>query len=69
MSVFIPRDLRVYLSSTTNYDVWLQRQVKQHDYTLRKIEQDESKAILLLKRENILKLQGLSHDIDLAKIE
>lgn len=69
MSVFIPRDLREFLNNATNYDVYLQKQTKQHIYMMKKLDQDENKAILELQRDNMKKLQGLVHDIDVAKIE
>ena len=53
MNVIIPRDLRIALMATTNYDVYLQKQVKEQEYKMIKIVNTENKAILKLKRDNM----------------
>lgn len=68
MSVFIPRDLRLFLNNATNYDVFLQKQTKEHIYRMKKLDQDENKAILQLKRDNMQKLMTQTHNIDLEEI-
>ena len=68
MNVIIPRDLRVALMATTNYDVYLQKQVKEQEYKMIKIVNYENKAILKLKRDNMQDLFRLQHDIDVEEI-
>ena len=68
MNVIIPRDLRVALMATTNYDVYLQKQVKEQEYKMIKIVNTENKAILKLKRDNMQELFKLQHDIDVEEI-
>ena len=68
MNVIIPRDLRVALMATTNYDVYLQKQVKEQEYKMIKIVNYENKAILKLKRDNMQDLLRLQHDIDVEEI-
>ena len=41
MAVVLPPDLRKYLQYATNYDVYLQKQVKHHKYTILKNDYDE----------------------------
>ena len=53
MAVVIPEDLRSSLNYVTNYDVYLQKQVKQHDYRIMKQNYNEEYAILKLKRDNM----------------
>jgi len=62
MNVILPRDLREYLMHTTNYDVYLQKQVKQHKNRLLVLNNQENKKILQLKRDNLQKLQAVTHD-------
>jgi hypothetical protein len=68
MNVIIPRDLRLALMATTNYDVYLQKQVKEQEYKMIKIVNSENKAILKLKRDNMQELFKLQHDIDVEEI-
>ena len=53
MAVVLPNDLRIALNDATNYDVFLQKQVKQHKYTILKNNYDEQYAILTLQRNNM----------------
>jgi regulator of protease activity HflC (stomatin/prohibitin superfamily) len=53
MNVIMPRDLRIALMATTNYDVYLQKQVKEQEYKMIKLVNNENKAILKLKRDNM----------------
>ena len=68
MNVIIPRDLRIALMATTNYDVYLQKQVKEQEYKMIRIVNQENKTILKLKRDNMQKLFKLQHDIDVEQI-
>ena len=68
MNIMIPKDLREALTFTTNYDVMLQQQVKQHDYNIKMAEYNENYAIWQLKRDNIQKLTSLTHDKDVEEI-
>jgi membrane protease subunit (stomatin/prohibitin family) len=43
MNVIIPRDLRIALMATTNYDVYLQKQVKEQEYKMIRIVNNENK--------------------------
>ena len=54
--------------ATTNYDVYLQKQVKEQEYKMIKIVNSENKAILKLKRDNMQELFKLQHDIDVEEI-
>lgn len=69
MNVIMPRDLREFLMHTTNYDVYLQKQVKEQGYKMLKINNDENKKLLQLKRDNFQKLMTKQHEIDVAEIE
>ena len=69
MNVIIPRDLRIALMATTNYDVYLQKQVKEQEYKMIRIVNNENKAILKLKRDNMQELFKLQHDIDVTEID
>jgi len=53
MNVILPRDLREYLMFTTNYDVYLQKQVKQQINKMLQINNGENKKLLQLKRDNL----------------
>ena len=68
MNVIIPRELRIALMATTNYDVYLQKQVKEQEYKMIRIVNQENKTILKLKRDNMQKLFKLQHDIDVEQI-
>jgi hypothetical protein len=48
MAVVLPIDLRFALNAATNYDVYLQKQVKHHKYKIMKNDYDEQYAILTL---------------------
>ena len=68
MNVILPRDLRVCLMETTNYDVFLQKQVKWQENKLLIVTNNENKAILKLKRDNMQMLFKLQHDFDVEEI-
>ena len=68
MNVILPRDLRVCLMETTNYDVFLQKQVKWQENKLLIVTNNENKAILKLKRDNMQMLFKLQHDYDVEEI-
>jgi len=53
MNVILPRDLRIALMHTTNYDVFLQKQVKQQENRMLIINNSENKTLLRLKRDNL----------------
>ena len=46
MNVFLPKDLREILMHTTNYDVYLQKQVKEQEYKMLKLNNGENKKLL-----------------------
>ena len=64
MNVIIPKDLRVALMATTNYDVYLQKQVKEQEFKMIRIVNTENKNLLQLKRNNMQELFKLQHEID-----
>jgi hypothetical protein len=68
MNVLLPKDLRVALMDTTNYDVMLQKQVKAQQNKMLVISNQENKAILKLKRDNMQILFKLQHDFDVEEI-
>jgi len=68
MNVILPRDLRVCLMETTNYDVYLQKQVKWQENKLLIVTNNENKSILKLKRDNMQILFKLQHDYDVEEI-
>jgi len=53
MNVILPRDLRIALMNTTNYDVFLQKQVKAQENQILMINNSENKKLLQLKRDNL----------------
>ena len=53
MNVILPREMRVSLMATTNYDVYLQKQVKWQENKILCVTNNENKAILKLKRDNM----------------
>ena len=53
---------------TTQYDVYLQRQVKAQENKMLILSNNENKEILKLKRDNIQKLFALQHDLDVEEI-
>lgn len=53
MKVILPKDLREALQHTTNYDVYLQKQVKYQENKLLTINNFENKKLLQLKRDNL----------------
>lgn len=69
MNVVMPRDLREALMHTTNYDVYLQKQVKEQVFKMLKINNGENKKLLQLKRDNLQKLMTKQHEIDVAEID
>ena len=69
MAEVITFDMRAALNSTTNYDVYLQKQVKEHIYTILKNNYDEEYKILQMKRDNMQEVQRLRHDLDVAEID
>ena len=68
MNVIIPKDLRVALMATTNYDVYLQKQVKEQEFKMIRINNVENKSLLKLKRDNMQELFRLQHEIDVEEI-
>lgn len=54
---------------TTNYDVYLQKQVKQQTNKMLIINNGENKKLLQLKRDNLQKLMTYQHDKDVAEID
>ena len=54
---------------TTNYDVYLQKQVKQQINKMLIINNGENKKLLQLKRDNLQKMMTCQHDRDVAEIE
>jgi len=53
MNVILPREMRVSLMATTNYDVYLQKQVKEQAFKMLKINNNERKQLLKLERDNM----------------
>jgi hypothetical protein len=68
MNVILPRDLREFLMHTTNYDVYLQKQVKQQRNRMLILNNKENKLMLQEKRDNIQKLMTVQHNIDVEEI-
>lgn len=68
MNVIIPKELRESLSAATNFDVYLQKQVKLQENKMLKMVNTENKAILKLKRDNMQILFKFQHDIDVEEI-
>lgn len=68
IKVILPKDLRTCLMYATNYDVYLQKQVKQHKNTLLKIQNECNKGLLQIKRDNIQKIFNLQHEKDVEEI-
>ena len=46
MNIIIPRDLRIALMATTNFDVFLQKQVRHQYYKILLLKNEENKNIL-----------------------
>ena len=68
MNVILPPDLRFALMQTTTFDVLLQKQVKtQENFTLR-INNNEGKKILKLKRDNMQVMMTYQHNLDVEEI-
>ena len=53
---------------TTEFDVFLQKQVKHQENKMLVLKNNENKEILKLKRDNIQKLFALQHDKDVEEI-
>lgn len=68
MNVILPREMRVSLMATTNYDVYLQKQVKEQTYKMLKITNTEKKTLLKLERDNMQIIFKLTHDYDVEEI-
>ena len=68
MNIIIPRDLRFCLMQTTEFDVFLQKQVKHQENKMLVLSNNENKELLRLKRDNMQKLAALQHDIDVEEI-
>lgn len=68
MKVILPRDLREALAAATNYDVYLQKQVKHQENTLLGIQNFENKKLLQLKRDNLQIIFTLQHEKDVEEI-
>jgi len=68
MNVILPRDLRIALMYTTNFDVYLQKQVKAQENRLLTISNEENKKLLQLKRDNMQELMTCQHQKDVEEI-
>ena len=68
MNVIIPRDLRICLMETTNYDVYLQKQVKWQENKMLIVNNTQNKQLLKLQRDNMQILFTLQHDFDVHEI-
>lgn len=68
MNVILPREMRVALMATTNYDVYLQKQVKEQAFKMLKINNFEKKQLLKLERDNMQIMFKLQHDFDVEEI-
>ena len=68
MNVILRRDLRVALMQTTNYDVYLQKQVKQQQNKMLIINNNENKQLLRLKRDNLQVMMTYQHNLDVEEI-
>ena len=53
---------------TTEFDVFLQKQVKHQENKMLILRNNENKEVLRLKRDNIQKLFSLQHDLDVEEI-
>ena len=53
MNIILPKDMREALMKATQYDVLLQRQVKQREFSLLKLHNAEKKQLLKLERDNM----------------
>ena len=53
---------------TTEFDVFLQKQVKHQENKMLVLSNNENKELLRLKRDNMQKLTALQHDIDVEEI-
>ena len=69
MSTMLPIDLRHILKQTTQYDVVLQEQVKRQEHNMLKLTNNQSKATLKLKRDNMEVISKLNHDKDVEEIQ
>ena len=54
---------------TTEFDVFLQKQVKHQENKMLILKNNENKELLRLKRDNIQKLFTLQHDLDVEEID
>jgi hypothetical protein len=68
MNVILPKEMRVSLMATTNYDVYLQMQVKKQTYSMLKINNYERKQLLKLERDNMQEIFKLQHEFDVEEI-
>lgn len=68
MNVILPRDMRVSLMETTNFDVRLQKQVQTQANIMLKLNNAERKALLKLERDNMQIMFKLQHDYDVEEI-
>lgn len=69
MNIILPKDMREALMKATQYDVLLQRQVKQREFSLLKLHNAEKKQLLKLERDNMQDLFTLQHELDVKEIE
>eukprot|EP00347_Sterkiella_histriomuscorum_P009605 403340568 len=67
-NVIIPKDLRIALQQATTYDVFLQNQVKIQENLRLKMQNEENKTLLILKRENQKKLLELNNQLVMEEI-
>jgi hypothetical protein len=68
MFVVLPRQLRLFLWETTNYDVFLQKQQKAQENILLRLGNEENKKMLQLKRDNQQLIFALNNKKDIAEI-
>ena len=69
MSTMLPIDLRHILKQTTQYDVVLQEQVKRQQHNMIRLKNNQSKATLKLRRDNMEVISKLNHDKDVEEIQ
>ena len=69
MFVVLPRTLRLMLWETTNYDVFLQKQQKAQENILLRLQNDENKNMLQLRRDNQGTLFEFKNKFDIAEIQ
>ena len=68
MSTMLPIDLRHILKATTQFDVMLQEQVKRQEHNMLRLFNNQSKATLKLRRDNMEVISKLNHEKDVEEI-